>query len=270
MKYRVAISDFDGTLIGESNRVGERTVRAIREFVNVGGIFGVSTGRAFASIRQRLGELGLKGNFPVMCCQGALSADCESGEIITEIGMPPKAVTEFLRRAQAHGLTTQFYTAQNVYVQEMNEYNKEYFTTNRIEPSIVPDICECAQNMREPMLKVLCYITPEIRGDMFSLFSGIEGIKSFTSNPRLFEAVSVNAGKDNGLKEVCRRLGVDISECVAFGDELNDMEMLKAAGLGVAMGNALDEVKKAADYVTDTCDNDGVAKVLERIVSGEI
>lgn len=270
MRYKLAVSDFDGTLLRGDDTVSERTVAAIESFRAAGGIFGISTGRAFSSIRQRMGELGLSGNFPVMCCQGAFSADYETGEIITQTGMDRESAAEFLRRAERRGLTGQFYTAKNVYVPELNETNKVYFETNRIEPVEAGVLSECAAKCNEPILKVLCYITPQIREEMFPLYAGIKKVKMFTSGAYLFEAVSENAGKGNGLIDVCRRLGVPVSQSVAFGDELNDVDMIQVAGLGVAMGNARAEAKAAADTVTSSCERDGVAEILEKIVAGEL
>jgi len=71
------------------------------------------------------------------------------------------------------------------------------------------------------------------------------------------------ADKGNALRLLCSHLNVDISKAVAFGDDCNDFEMLGAAGIGVAMGNAIDKIKATADHITDTNDNDGVAKWLE-------
>ena len=84
---------------------------------------------------------------------------------------------------------------------------------------------------------------------------------SFINN---IEINSLDATKGAALAFLCDYLGVDVSQSMSFGDGTNDISMLKAAGIGVAMGNAMDEVKVHADYVTDTCDNDGMAKAIER------
>ena len=71
--------------------------------------------------------------------------------------------------------------------------------------------------------------------------------------------------KGVGLRTICKDAGIDISEAIAFGDSYNDVFMLKEAGLGIAMGNAEDAVKDAADMVTDDCDHDGIAKALQKL-----
>ncbi len=270
MNYDLILSDFDGTLLRRDDTISPRTVKAIKEYTASGGVFGVSSGRAFASLRLRLGELGLRGSFPVLCCQGAMSRNSESGELISQIPMQKKSALEFLRKAEDMGLMCQFYTADNVYAPSLNKQNEYYFKLNRIVPEAVGKASEFLVARDLAVLKVLAIIEPSEREKMLAEFSGISGVKTFASHPILVEAVSENAGKGNGLIGACKRLGIKTERCVALGDELNDVEMIEAAGLGVAMGNAVSEAKRAADYVTADCDSDGVAEVIEKVMSGEL
>lgn len=268
MKYKLVLSDFDGTLLKSDDTVSPRTITAIRAYVAAGGVFGISTGRAFASIRKRLGELGLCGNFPVMSCQGALSCDSRSGEVLASIPMPANAAVTFLRRAMRLDLPCQFYTDDAIYASEFGERNREYFKRNRLVPVVVDDVCAFAQTCGKPILKVLCMLQPCDRERVLQAVGNIEGATVCSSHAMLIEAMSCEAGKGNGLRRTCERLGIDLANSVAIGDESNDTDMIRAAGLGVAMGNALPTVKKAADYVTADCDDDGVAEVLEKICAG--
>jgi len=78
---------------------------------------------------------------------------------------------------------------------------------------------------------------------------------------------TTTASKEIGLLEACKAYGISLENVVAFGDDLNDIGMLKAAGIGVAVGNALPEVKAAADYVCGDCDDDGVARWIESVLT---
>ena len=69
-------------------------------------------------------------------------------------------------------------------------------------------------------------------------------------------------GKEKGIRALCEAMGISVEETIAFGDGANDRKMLEMAGIGVAMGNALEEVKQSADYITDTVEEDGLAKAL--------
>ena len=270
MKYKLVISDFDGTLLRSDDKISDETRNAIRKYVECGGIFGISTGRSFTSIAKRLNELGLNGRFPIMSCQGSLSHDSLSGELIADIPMDRASATEFLRRAENMGLTCQFYTADDVYVPELNEINGGYFRATRLSPKAVGKVSEYASKTEEKIYKTLCFIHPSYRSSVIGEMSGIAGTQVFASHAMLIEAVSDRAGKGNGLIETCKAYGIPPENSVAIGDELNDIEMIKAAGFGVAMGNAIEEAKEAADYITDTNDNDGVARVLRKIIANEL
>jgi Cof subfamily protein (haloacid dehalogenase superfamily) len=90
---------------------------------------------------------------------------------------------------------------------------------------------------------------------------------SFTTNTRF--SMEINApgvSKANGLKKLCGRLGISMEECAAVGDADNDLEILRAVGLGIAMGNALPRVKEAAGAVVSDCDHDGAAEAIERFL----
>lgn len=270
MNYKLVVSDFDGTLLRRDDTISARTVDAIREFVSHGGKFVISTGRSYASIRKRLGELGISEHFPVMSCQGAISCDLMSGEVHIRIPIPLGGAEEFLRRVTNQGLIGQLYTGEEIYASHYDERNEEYFLKNRLTPTVKPDICKFVYECDKPLLKVLCLIPATERERLLGELSDIDGIKVFASHPNLIEAVSDKAGKENGLLATAESFGIPREQTVAIGDELNDLEMIRTAGLGVAMANAVDEVKKNADLVTADCDDDGVAAVLEKIVSGQL
>lgn len=85
-------------------------------------------------------------------------------------------------------------------------------------------------------------------------------------HPFFADCICKGTSKATGIDAVCDYYGIDISETMAFGDGGNDMQMLAHAGMGVAMGNASDEVKACADYVTDTVDDDGIAKAIVHLL----
>ena len=268
MRYKLALSDFDGTLLRRDDTISPRTVRAIAAYIAAGGTFCVSTGRAFASIQKRLNELGLC-DCAVMSCQGALFKR-SSGETLRVVPMDRESVVAFLRRAEALDFPCQFYTEEEIFAPYLDERNSLYFEINRLTPVIVPNITQYAAQCEKPILKVLMGIPSERRSELLAAFSDIAKIKVFASHPLLLEAVSEDAGKGNGLRNACAYFGLTPDECVAFGDEQNDIEMLKAAGLGVAVKNAVDEAKRVAHLIADDCDDDGVAKVLEEIIAGRL
>ena len=93
-----------------------------------------------------------------------------------------------------------------------------------------------------------------------------EGVNYFKSQPIYLEIVPPNVDKGNTLKYLCESLNITPDEVIAIGDEANDIPMLLYAGLGVAMGNAKDEVKKSANYITLTNDENGVGEVIKKFI----
>ena len=107
---------------------------------------------------------------------------------------------------------------------------------------------------------VLCYVNEDEAKALASVF---EGMYITRWNRRAIDVLPGGGGKILGIKAYLESVGVDVSETMAFGDGENDADMLRFAGIGVAMGNAVDVTKASADYVTDHIDNDGVAKALK-------
>lgn len=89
------------------------------------------------------------------------------------------------------------------------------------------------------------------------------------STPRYIEVCSAKGGKGNAVRAMCRYFGLDVSSSVAFGDQTNDLGLLQAAGLGVAVANAVPDLLKVADYVCPSCAEGGVADVLTAIIDGK-
>lgn len=111
----------------------------------------------------------------------------------------------------------------------------------------------------------LPYVPDELRGETERALNALP-ISWFWSGPRAVEIARQDASKANGLLEACRLLGIDPAQAMALGDSGNDVPMLKAAGLGVAMGNAPPQVQEAADAVSAPFDQDGAALAIERYV----
>jgi len=107
---------------------------------------------------------------------------------------------------------------------------------------------------------------PQVIHHLRKKLQGYETIKVTWSNTDLVEISRKGVSKETGVRLLCDHLGIDLSEVIAIGDNMNDFELISAAGLGVAMGNAQPELKAIADEVTDTNENDGVAKAIQKYV----
>ena len=118
--------------------------------------------------------------------------------------------------------------------------------------------------VEEVIKQGILQITPFLTEDQErTILPHIPGTTSARWYPAFCDLTSATADKANGIRAIAEYMGINISETMAFGDGGNDLSMLRAAGVGVAMGNALDEVKAHADYVTSSVDEDGIANALK-------
>lgn len=270
LEYKLIVSDFDGTLLRTDDTVSARTKRAIADYKAMGGNFVICTGRMHRSIAVRLPDAELSGRFPLMSYQGTLIRDSESNETLYSHPMDSSLAAEMIDFCLREGIYCQTYDEDNVYTEGLNEYNKTYFDYNRVKPIVVKSLVREIENGLRPM-KVLCMNDLEQNEVAYRKLSERFGDRAqvMITARHLVEAVDENGGKGNGLRQAARILGVDMSSTVAVGDEMNDISMIRAAAVGVAMGNAKDSIKREANYVTDTNDDDGVAKLIERIMNCE-
>lgn len=105
-----------------------------------------------------------------------------------------------------------------------------------------------------------------VREEIRELLTNHKELEVSNSNPINLEINAIGINKANALKKVCERLGITLDNVIGMGDSLNDLAMIVESGIGVAMGNAQETVKEAADVITDTNNNDGVAKAIRKWV----
>ena len=115
-------------------------------------------------------------------------------------------------------------------------------------------------------LKLIIWITYGNEGELLTeLTRGMEGVELLHSARNIYEILPVGTNKGSSFLRMCRIMGIDPAECCTFGDFDNDLPMMEPSGISVAMANAPDYVRESADMVTDTNNNDGVAKALKTL-----
>ncbi len=267
LNYKLIVSDFDGTLLTSDNKIPERVRAAINEYVACGGIFAVCTGRMLRSILPRVKELGLKGL--VAAYQGTVIADVESGKIIKDGGMSCAQSAEVCRCIEGLGRSFNIYCGDTLYtsIERDNKYLKLYEKITGVEAN-----CVSEQTLSDFVLsrKLCCHkaavlVMPAERDAVYQVLSERLGARfDVTCSAEVLVEVSpLGETKGEALKYIANRFGISLENTVAVGDNLNDLPMIKAAGVGVAVGNADKRLKDAADYVTVTNNECAVAKIIE-------
>ena len=265
--YKLIAIDMDGTLLNSEKQLSERNGQAIKEAVEKGAMVVISTGRGFSGIEKYLKELGLEreGQY-ALTMNGGAAYDCYTKKAITNIGIKGSDLHKIFKVNEELGLKIQAYTLDKCVALEENEYTEfeRVHVGTKIE---IVDFCKDIKS-DDDIMKVLLMEEPEILDEKIKLIPKeiIEEYNCVKSLPMCFEILNKSCNKGIGLKELIEKLGITPDEVIAIGDECNDYEMIEFAGLGVAMGNANLKIKEIANYITDTNDNDGVAKVIEKFI----
>lgn len=268
-QYRLIVSDFDGTLRRTEGGISEGNVRAISEYVASGGVFALCTGCMASSIRPYAKELGLKGLLAAY--QGAIIEDIESGKIVRDVRIPSGQAAEVCRRLESENYHIHVYDGDVFYSNMDDELLQGYVQTCGVRPEIAPHISETVESKGICPHKILVMASPEERERAYSAAQKEFGGDLYVTTSSAFLVEFVRKGSDKGgaLEYLAEHYGIPLSQAVAIGDNINDLPMIQKAGLGVAVENGEKVLKEAADFVTRTCDEDGVAYVIRKFGLGE-
>ena len=263
MGFRLVALDIDGTIRSQEHGISDRTRAAIEAVGRAGAVITVATGRMFRSALASTEGLNLTS--PIVSFQGAHVADPGTGEVLWHRPLTPDMVLEALEALEGWGSEIVASIGDEAYVNMMTPWAAGYNERNQGRIHVMDDLSSVADMSPSRLFAV------GEPSDIAVLESRLQ--KTFGSRlhitrslPTFCEILHPEAGKHNALQWLCDRLGIARSQTVAFGNGYNDVDMLRWAGLGVAVGDALPEVLEAADMVAPPLDEDGAAQVLERMI----
>lgn len=259
--YKLLALDMDGTLLGSDGKIPERNKQAIKKALQNGVHVAISTGRSFSGARRCAKELGLTA--PVIAYNGAMLCDPVTGETLFSVELSEHDARLAIDLGIRHGTTLCIWSKGELFGYPINGRVLDYVNYAGVQPKPADDLDALC---RRGVTKVLWYddasrvpgLWQEMKAQPF------ENVTVTPSNPDFLEFFSGDVSKAVALQKLCDLLGVSRAETVAVGDGANDMEMLRFAGLGAAMGNAHDAVKACASAVVSTNDGGGVAEAIER------
>ncbi|HEY8345686.1 MAG TPA: HAD family hydrolase [Symbiobacteriaceae bacterium] len=264
MQYQLVVSDMDGTLLRHDKTVSERTVQAIRRYVEAGGRFTVATGRGVESVSPYVKALGLR--TPLLLLNGCLVYDPVQDSDLFCCYLTREAMEQVWPILLDCGLELIVHGPRRAMVLRMNEVVEEHLRLDGIRAEVRPDMAPANAGT---VVKILTIGDP-VNLDRAEAAIRQQGtdVKLVRSHPTYLEVLPPAGGKGLALQALLRHLGLPRSRALAIGDYLNDLELFQKAGLGVAVANAHPEVKRAADRWTASNEEDGVAQVLEALVEG--
>lgn len=267
INYKLIVTDFDGTLIDDNQRILPEVKSAIVEYVTAGGIFAVCTGRMLSSILPQVRALGLKGL--VIAYQGTVIADIETGRIIKSGGMNCTEVAEICNSIENLGYGLNVYCDEKIYT----NYPMDNLYLKRYEEIIGVKAVHIDEKMSDYVIKnnMFCQkvlsIVPECERD--ELYSKLqnkfnEKFDVTCSAKVLVEISPIGDNKGEAVKYLAKHYNIPIEKTVAVGDNLNDLSMIIVAGMGCAVGNAEKQLKEAANFVSVTNNEGAVAQIIKK------
>lgn len=266
MKYKMIAVDLDDTLLSDDLSISQINRQAISRAVSMGVKVTISTGRMFRSTLPYVEQLML--DVPVITYQGALIKNAVSKEVVLARPLPMDISFQIIEESRKHGVHLQVYIGDDYFFDKPNGYSQMYFDLSGIEGKAVKRLEEF---LIENPLKILIMDSPEtisyLTGHYADLFKGKAEITISKSN--YLEFTNVNANKGSALEHLAQSFGIKREEVIAIGDGYNDISMIKYAGLGVAMSNAPEDVKRHADFITCSNEDNGVAYVIRKFVFEE-
>jgi len=281
--FKLIALDIDGTLMNNDYELTERTRKALKKAMDLGLKVTIATGRYYPSTRRIARSIPI--NAPIVTNDGALIKDVFTNETILEKPLPLETAYEILELAasfpsfkiQIFMNETKIYVGVNNKIMQFHRllnFCRRHPIKNSINflrdfifiPSQnVINIDGAKRAMKQSPAKIVIYgddgELKEFKNELIKRYKN--SIFLTSAIPRCVDVLNGEISKAKGLEVLAKLLGIKREEIIAVGDNFNDMEMLKFAGLGVAMGNAPDMVKQTADLVTDSNDQDGVAKLIE-------
>ena len=269
MAYRMVFSDMDGTLLKSASEIKEKNIEMVGKAVDQGVEFVICTGRGVYGVERFLEKLHLLGRPGYVICQnGAAVYNLENMEMVLKHSFSSDDLRPVVEAARAEGVEVYLYDDRTFLTEKVTPQVEAYCRVMHADMRILPDGLEYEGYFTKCLLSGSYEQLDAVRKRVEPIIAG--KLNHFFSGPQYLEFVKTGVSKGRALQETAEKAGVPLGEVIAIGDSENDLSMIQAAGLGVAVANAQEHVKAAADYVTETtCEQDAVADVLQRFVLGE-
>lgn len=272
--YRMVVTDLDGTLLNSKKQISEKTAEIIKKLKECHIYFVMASGRSDVMMKSYIRQLQHEG--AIIGCDGALVRDLSSGEIIYEQALDSKICRNSFRICREKGLQYYVFTADALVGDDSSnerlvihqKFNKTVSEEDQIPIKIVEDLSEFVKNHQVYKI-VASHDEKEYLDKAAEFFRKELEVDAIRSGKNVLAVKAKGVSKAAALKILAKQLGIAMEEMLAFGDEVNDIEMLEAVGCGVAMENADDIVKEHADGVTMSNDEDGVAKKIRELFNIE-
>lgn len=265
VRYRLVVADVDGTLVEKGGDVREEVREAVRAYRARGGVFTLATGRPVGGVRHYAEQLDL--DVPAIVFNGAVIYDFAAGRALREALLARDLARRALELAREHAVDPFLYDGDRILVGVLGERVEAYMRKDRVRCTPVGDLAAHLERtgLRPPKLLFFGEVAESVRLMERLRAEGWTGVNYVQSDADFVELLPENTSKGRSLEWLAGHLGIPLAEVMAIGDHHNDLEMLRRAGLGVAVANAEPAVRAEAARVTRAAYGLGVAEALEFI-----
>jgi len=257
---KMVATDIDGTILPYGGEFRPAVLDCINELNKKGIKVVLVTGRMHSSAVPLAQKLGL--NTPVISYQGGLIKEM-NGKTLYQSNLPPQTAKEIIKWARENDVHINLYLDDKLYVEQDNKIIQYYIKGKFVDYKV----CSFDDLEIKDVNKLLAIDIDDaerVSGWVNILTEKYPHLYIVKSTPYFCEIGPSDAKKSLSVEFLRNYWGIKKEEVLTIGDQNNDIDLVECGGIGVAMGNGTEELKKCADYITDTCDNDGFVKAIEK------
>jgi Cof subfamily protein (haloacid dehalogenase superfamily) len=276
MTYKLVCIDVDGTLLNHKHKITRRTKEILLKAHKLGVHIVISTGRMYTDAEYYSNLIGVKS--PVIASNGAFIKEKDNDKVIYKDVLGESLSLELLELFRKHHIKPYFCTPHKFYYGSImfklfyvgskiigtrsNELDLEYiFSWNRWQRVLHKE--------KDNIVKSeIIYKNPALIYELRNEINKVSQLEIVDSSKYNIEITRKGVSKGKAVEMLAYFYNLKPEEIITIGDSANDVSMIEYAGLGIAMGNASDEVKQKADYITDSNDNEGVANAINKFILG--
>lgn len=271
MNYKWCVCDMDGTLLNSKGLISSRNVAALKKLQRYGVEIIIASGRTDLMMKQYIKQLNVSGL--IICCNGAVVKNIDKNEIIYSKTLNKAIADYIIEFFFKNNLNFLLYTHDVVFSNKDNyrakhfEEINESLPKNQRTPINYFDLDSLNIIGNREIIKILLVENDSnVRDYVANYLENIDNISVVSSANGLLDIWASNISKGSAVKILAEMFEVNLEQVIAFGDNYNDIELLKTAGMPIAMGNAKEQLKTIAKYVTLTNDDDGIAYAVDKYI----
>lgn len=266
--YKLIVSDLDDTLLKDDLTISNNNKEAIYEAIDNGYLFTIATGRVTEAAEKYAKELNLE--LPIITYQGACIYDYNNKAYLHTDALQRDRIIPVIEYAEKNNIHCNLYVDGVLYIKEHNKWSDYYSSYAKELP--VKTVGSLLDFDFDKTVK-LSLIEEFDRAE----FTKLEVEKLIDKNTNIFfskanfiEMTNIKSTKGFALEKFANLYNIKMEEIITIGDSYNDLSMIKCAGLGICMENGREDVKKVADYITLSNEEDGVAEVINKFALGKV